>query len=117
MMDLNIYIKNEFIKNKLKEIPYIYINNIEEAERIAYDISMGKYINIIFESSYLKNIFFSIIKLNRPDVSIINCNSNIKIFEDNILNNNGFIIYNNINRNIDNNVIEIIKENKGIFVC
>lgn len=116
MMNLNTYIKNEFIKNKLNETSYELITTLDESENIANRISSGEYINIIFESSYLKNRFFSILKSNRPEVSIINCNSSLEVLINNIMESNDLIVFNNIH-NCKNDVLNIISDKKSIWIC
>lgn len=96
---------------------YILISNIEDAEKIAYRIAYGEYLNILFESSYLKDIFFNIINENRPDITIINCNSNFERFEEKLWKSGKIIIFNNINKCTDDRILNIIKTEKGILIC
>lgn len=116
LISLSMYIKNEFIKKKFYE-SYIVVDSIEEAEDVAYRVSQGEFINILFESSSIKDRFFNIIDTNRPDISIINCNSNKDRFEDAVWQSSGPIIFNNVGECNDNDILNIIKDKKGIFVC
>lgn len=102
-----MYLKNGFTK----------VNSIEEAEIIANKVSRGEIFNILFESSVIKERFFSIIDTNRPDITIINCNSNKERFEEAVWNAPGLIIFNNINKCKDSDILNIIENNKGILVC
>ena len=73
---------------------------------------------IIFAKSYLKTIFFEMVRYySDNDVSVINCNSNAEIFMKDLSEHNSIIIYNNINKCRDAEIIELIKKYPGILVC
>lgn len=116
LIDLSIYIKSESLKKKCGE-DFVNITNINEAEDIAYKVSNGEIYNIIFETSSLKERFFSIIETNRPDINIINCNTNISIFNRNMQSIKYPILYNNIDKCKDNDILNIIRNKKGIIIC
>ena len=115
MMNLDIFIKNHIIKEKYTE-SHIVIKDIDECYKYAELISQEiiKDANIIFEVTYLKNMFFSILKTNRPDISIINCNSNTELFEDNLYRSNKLVVFNNVHKCKDEFINNI---KKGILVC
>ena len=119
LVSLSKYLKTSSIKNMVGE-NYIYIDSLEDAEKIAYNIAWQDIMeckNIVFETSTLKNRFFAILEKLRPDVSIINCTSTLKRFKDNVSEASNLVIYNNINKCDNSDILDIIKENKGIFVC
>ena len=116
LVSLSKYLKTSSIKNMVGE-NYIYIDSLDDAEKIACRVSQSEYINIVFETSTLKNRFFAILEKLRPDVSIINCTSTLKRFKDNVSEASNLVIYNNINKCDNSDILDIIKENKGIFVC
>lgn len=117
MKDLTIFIKDEFIKKALFE-ESLYIDNEKDAYNTAVKINSGKYINIIFENSILKNNFLDIITTMRPDSNIINCNCSIDNFNNiNINNLSGLLIFNNVKNCKHKEIIETIKNYKGILIC
>lgn len=115
MMNLDTFIKNHIIKERYAN-SHIVIKDIDEcykyAELIAQEII--KDANIIFEATYLKNMFFSTLKTNRQDISIINCNSNPELFEDNLYKSNKLVIFNNVHMCKEEFINDI---KKGIWVC
>lgn len=117
LIDLNSYIKCDFIKESFNK-SYNIIDSIEEAEKYAKLIRNGQRINLLFESSFLKEHFFTILKSYDINMKIINCNSNYNRFlEDYEHDNNTLYIYNNINNCKDLNILNLIKENIGVFIC
>lgn len=119
LVSLSKYLKTSSIKNMVGE-NYIYIDSLEDAEKIAYTIACHTIIeckNIVFETSALKNRFFAVLEKLRPDTSIINCTSTLKRFKDKVNEASNLVIYNNINKCDNSDILDIIKENKGIFVC
>jgi hypothetical protein len=119
LVSLSKYLKTSSIKNLVGE-NYIYIDSLEDAEKIAYNIAWQDIMeckNIVFETSTLKNRFFAILEKLRPDTSIINCTSTLKRFKDKVNEASNLVIYNNINKCDNSDILDIIKENKGIFVC
>lgn len=119
LVSLSKYLKTSSIKNMVGE-NYIYIDSLEDAEKIAYTIAWHDIVeckNIVFETSTLKNRFFAVLEKLRPDTSIINCTSTLKRFKDKVNEASNLVIYNNINKCDNSDILDIIKENKGIFVC
>lgn len=116
MLTLTQYIKSKTIRERFCE-NCIFVESMEDAEAYAFHVSNGNYYNIIFESSILKDRFFSIIKTNRPDTSIINCNSNYERVSESLWESNGLVIYNNVHICKDEEILNIINDKKGIYVC
>lgn len=110
-----MYIKNVFITEKVGK-PFKEVNTIEEAEEVASEISQGDIKNLIFKNSIIKSRFFSILEVNRPDITIINCNTSSRVFKDQIYGLKN-IVYNNIDRCNDQDILKyVINDNKTI-VC
>ena len=115
MMNLDTFIKNHIIKERYAS-SHIVIKDIDECYKYAELISQEiiKNANIIFEATYLKNMFFSTLKASRQDISIINCNSNAEIFEDSLYKSNKLVIFNNVHMCKEEFINDI---KKGIWVC
>lgn len=109
---LTSYIKNQYIKEKFNS-HHIVINNMGDVEYYANKVSLGLIGNFIFENSQLKNAFFSIIKTNMPNITIINCNSSYKRILDTLEEARGLIVYDNVHKCQN---IELINNN-CILVC
>ena len=117
LIDLNTYIKCDFIKESFNK-SYNIVDSIELAEEYAKKIINGDRLNLLFETSYIKEHFFTTLKDYNVDMKIINCNCNYDRFlEDFNSNEKSLFIYNNINNCKDLNILNIIKENKGILIC
>lgn len=116
LTDLSMYIKNEFAKQKISE-SFITISSIEEAEHAATDISQGKQYNLVFKNSILKTRFFSIIEVNRPDITVINCNTNYRVFNQQVFEARSQILYNNFNKCDDDDIVQYILDNKSTIIC
>ena len=112
LVSLTKYLKVESIKELIGD-NYVYIDSLDSAEQIAHSIAQNDLTNIVFESSVIKNRFFSELKRMRPDATIICCTSTLQRFKRNV----DLIIYNNINKCENSDILNIIKENKGVFVC
>lgn len=116
LVSLTKYLKVESIKELIGD-NYVYIDSLDSAEQIAHSIAQNELTNIVFESSVIKNRFFSELKRMRPDVTIICCTSTLQRFKRNVEESSDLIIYNNINKCENSDILNIIKENKGVFVC
>ena len=114
--NLTRYIKNSYIKDMFTS-SYICVDSMEDAEKWGRNFSLGEYNNLIFKTSYMKEVFFTTITSNRKDITIINCNSNTSKLNELLWNAKGLIIYNNIDRCEDPDVIDIIRNKKGYFIC
>lgn len=110
-----MYIKNVFITEKVGK-PFKEINTIEEAEDAAFEISQGYIENLIFKNSIIKARFFSILEVNRPDITIINCNTSNRVFNNQILGLKN-IVYNNIDKCNDPDILERVINDNKIIVC
>lgn len=116
LVNLAKYLKVESIKELIGD-NYVYVDSLDGAERIACSVAQNEPINIVFESSVIKNRFFSELKRMRPETTIICCTSTLQRFKHNVEESSDLIIYNNINKCENSDILDIIKENKGIFVC
>jgi hypothetical protein len=116
LTDLSMYIKNEFAKQKIGE-SFITISTIEEAETAAATVSQGNICNLIFKNSILRSRFFSILEVSRPDITIVNCNTNYRVFDKQVFEAGGQVIYNNFNRCDDNDIVKYILNNKSTIIC
>lgn len=107
------FIKDIFIKSCLN------ISNISQAEILAKTLDSNPYnINIIFETSYLKSIFFNKVKIYHPDIKIINCDSS----KNRLLNeieeySNELIIFDKINYCDDFDIFNKINKMNRILIC
>lgn len=116
MRDLTLYVKEELHKKHLLENEkYIYIDNIDMADSVVALICCGNLTNIIFSTSSLKKYFIDKLVLTREDANIINCNCSIDIFYENIF--DGLLVFNNILKCKHQEIIDEIKNYKGIFIC
>lgn len=117
LIDLNTYIKCDFIKKSFKE-SYNIVDSIDLAEEYAKKIRNGEKLNLLFETSYIKEHFFSTLREYDVNIKIINCNCNYDRFlEDFNENDKSLCIYNNVNNCKDLDILNIIKENKGLLIC
>lgn len=114
MVDLYTYIKQDL--KKIFNESCIIISDIDQAEQIAKHVAFGDTYNIIFEASYLKNRFFTILKGYRNDVCIINCDSNINRFKKDVDESYGLIVCDNVSKCKDLDQLNYIKSNK-ILIC
>lgn len=93
----------------------VVVSTLEGADKVARSISFGERFNIIFESTNIKIYFFDIIQNHIPEVSIINCDSKLDRFLRDINNIYDFVIFDNVKKCPDINIIKEIK-NK-ILIC
>lgn len=115
MKDLSTFVKDEFVKNHLFD-EGVYISTIDDADKIISEISYGKYVNIVFEHSGLKDYFINALHTARPDINVINCNCSIDKFYENDFS-CGLLIFNNVKRCKHPEIIEELKKYKGILIC
>jgi hypothetical protein len=114
MKKLSDFVKDEFIKKQLFE-EGLYINSFDEVNVVVNNINNGEYKNIIFENTYLKERFLSRLKMLRPDYNLINCNSSTNRFFENDF--NGLIVFDNIKKCKDKEILEEIKKYKAVLIC
>jgi hypothetical protein len=114
MKGLSDFVKDEFIKKQLFE-EGLYINSFDEVNTVVNNINNGEYKNIIFENTYLKERFLSRLKMLRPDYNLINCNSSTNRFFENDF--NGLIVFDNIKKCKDKEILEEIKKYKAVLIC
>lgn len=117
MKDLSIFVKDEFVKKALFE-EGLYVNTMTETEKLVSEVSYGKYVNVVFKNSGMKDVFIDKLLTARPDANIINCNCSLDKFNElNINNLSGLLVFNNIKKCKHSEIIEAIKNYKGIMIC
>ena len=57
------------------------------------------------------------VEIHSPGISFINCNSNKDKFFENIKNSSYGIVFNNVEKCYDEDILNYIKNNKGIYIC
>ena len=114
MKDLSTFVRDEFLKNRLFD-EGVYISTIDEADKIISEVSYGRYVNIVFEHSGLKDYFINNLHTHRPDINVINCNCTVNKFYEN--NFDGLLIFNNVKKCKHAEIVEEIKKHKGIMIC
>lgn len=119
MKNLSVYIKDEFVKRNIDKlfVNCISINTFEDAKNIAESAGWCndlKNINIVFKNSMIKNHFIDSLSTARPDINVINCNCSVdKFFENDF---SGFLVFNNLKRCQHSEIIEEIKNHKGVLL-
>lgn len=114
MKELSTFVKDEFIKKKLFE-EGLYINNFDDIKKLVIDANNKIYFNVIFENTYLKENFLTLLKNTCPDFNIINCNSSLERFVNNDF--GEFIVFDNIKKCKDTRIIDEIKKYNAILIC
>lgn len=112
-----------FIKDKIQSLhllekdDVIVINNIDEAECAASSVCCGNLINekLVFNTTTLKNIFLENVMIHCSNAKIINCNCSIDRFYNNDF--DGLLIFNNLLQCKHQDILNEIKNYKGIFIC
>lgn len=96
---------------------HVVISNIDEIDDLVLNISNKKYKNIIFEKTTLKNYCFD--KLSKLlNISIINSNSCLNRFCMDLheSDSSDIIIFDNINKCNNSDILDIIINKKSILV-
>ena len=92
-------------------------SSLEDAKNIAESAGWCndlKNINIVFKNSMIKNHFIDSLSTARPDINVINCNCSVdKFFENDF---SGFLVFNNLKRCQHSEIIEEIKNHKGVLL-
>lgn len=114
MKDLSTFVKDEFLKKHLFN-ESVYISTIDEADKIISEVSYGKYVNIVFKHSGIKDYFINNLHTQRPDINVINCNCSLDVFCAN--NFDGLLVFNNVNKCKHCEILEDIQKYKGILIC
>ena len=115
-MVLDNYIKQDFVKQVFMK-SCLFVSDPGHAESLAKSY-FGRHRNIIFETSYLKYIFFSKFKIYHPEVKIINCNSSKSRLINDIMDcKNQLIIFDKINYCDDLSIFNMINKMNRILVC
>jgi hypothetical protein len=118
MRDLSVFMKEELMKSQLfmyNENDYKYIDSIDEAEITVAAINCGNYMNLIFNSSNLKNYFIDKLLTSRQDTNLINCNCSKNRFDENSF--DGLLVFDNVLKCKHPEILNEIKNHKGIFIC
>lgn len=111
MIDIKTYINRTTM---IKE-SYIVVDDMEVAENMARRVSCGENMNLKFTTYSIKNRFMQEISIQRPDIIFVNCNSSSDKFFESIGNNT--VVFNNVERCTDCDILEFIKNTKGTFIC
>lgn len=110
MVDLYTYIAGYKPDNT------IYIDSIEEAESYAKRIIYGGNYVFNFDKTSYKNRFLTSVKELTQDVCIINCDSNIERFMDDLNESYGIVIFDNVKQCKDLDQFNYVIKNK-IIIC
>ena len=112
IINLNSYIRISSIQQEFED-SCLYVTNIEQLSEVC------EYKNIIFETSQLKNSFFEYLNLHTTKYTVVNCLSSLDIFEEQLFDADGLVIFDNVcccrNNEILKQVIDY-KKNK-MLVC
>ena len=114
MKELSTFVKDEFLKKKLFE-EGIYVEDFNHADELANAVNYGKLFNIVFQNSNLKERFLDTLSTQRPEMTVINCNSSIDRFFENDF--TGLLIFDNIKKCKDTEILEEIKKYKAVLIC
>jgi hypothetical protein len=114
MRELSRFVKDKFTLNGLFE-DSVHVNTIEEVDDIVSEVGCGNYMNIVFKNSSLKDYFLDSLYSVRPDMRIINCNCTVDRFNENEF--HGLLVFNNVNKCGHHEIIEELKNHKGILIC
>ncbi len=112
IINLNSYIRISSIKESFED-NCLYVTSDEQFSDV------NKYKNIIFETSQLKNHFFEYLELKDCEHTVINCLSSQEIFDNNLFNARGLVIFDNVCCCRNNEILEEVinyKKNK-MLVC
>ena len=114
IINLDSYIRISMIREDFKN-DCLYIDTTDDIVNV--DVFNAK--NIIFENYQLKNMFYNTLNLKDIKYTVVNCLSSTEIFEDNLLQASGIVIFDNVctceNKDILEQVIKY-KKNK-LLVC
>lgn len=116
MKNLSVFIKDEFVKKSINKLfeDSICINTIEDTDELISKVNYGKYVNIVFKNSSIKDHFLYEVSTMRPDINVINCNCSIdKFFENDF---SGFLVFNNLKHCKYKEIIEKIQQHKGLLL-
>lgn len=116
MKNLSTFINDMYNKAVIDRLfeDCIYIDSIEMAERTAKSICCGNIVNVIFENSIFKNRFIVVLSALMPNINIINCNCSSDSFSENTF--DGFLVFNNLKFCKHKEIIEEIKNHKGVMI-
>lgn len=113
MIDIKTYIK----RGTMIKRSYVVVDNMDEAENMAKRVSCGENLNLKFTTYSIKNRFMQELSIQCPGVVFINCNSSKDKFFNNVYESYNKIIYNNVEKCQDEEILEFISKKRGVFVC
>lgn len=112
IINLNSYIRISSIKEQFEE-SCLYVTDDDQLRDVC------GYVNVIFETSQLKNEFFEYLNLHAIDHTVVNCLSSNEIFEKSLYDARGLVIFDNVCCCRNNEILEsvISYKNKKMLVC
>lgn len=114
-MILDNYIKQDFVKSIFME-SCLFISDIDSAEKLAKSIHIKK-LNLIFETSYLKQAFLNKLKIYHPKIKIINCDSSkSRLMNDMQGYDDELIVFDKVNYCDNINIFNIMNKMKRILI-
>ena len=117
MKNLSSFIRDEFVKKDIDRFfeNSVCIDTIEQANKMALQVSYGAYANFVFKNTACKNVFIDRLRIARTDINVINCNCSVNRFFENDF--NGFLVFNNLKHCQHKEIIEKIKNYNSILLC
>lgn len=116
MKELSVFIRNAFVSADVNGLfeDSVYICAMDDVKPVVSDIIRGKYVNVVFKSSAIKEHFIDSLYTLRPDVNVINCNCSVDRFFENDF--DGLLIFNNMKNCKHKEIIEETSNHKGIRI-
>lgn len=114
IINLNSYIRLELIRESFEK-ECLFITSMDEIK----NIDIYKNTNIIFNNTSLKTNFYEHLNLHDLDYTVINCMTSIELFNDMLNDSRGVVIFDNVCRCKNNDILEQIVKYKGnkLLVC
>ena len=91
IINLGSYIRINFIRESFEE-SCLFISSQDEIN----SIDIYKNTNIIFDNSSLKSNFYESLNLKAIEYTVVNCLSSIDIFNKNLFEARGIVVFNNV---------------------
>lgn len=114
MIDLNTFIKCDFLRESLKSNGVI-IKDISDVKVYVLNLTEGLQKNVIFENSQLKDYLFEHLRDQGIQYEIVNCNATEERFYESF-NTNYLRIYNNVGKCKSQEILKVIQNNSGIIM-
>lgn len=98
---------------------YIYVEDYHDIDLILNElVNSVQHRCFIFDKLYLKNNFLeAVLYYMNGDATIFNCNTSFTQFKNESKTLNSLLIYDNVHKCKDEQIVDWIKENKGILIC